>query len=111
MIGAVGELSYISSYQTLSGDKNWKSNQASMKLDKKLGAYMHRMGKAVNSLTAKSVPTGTKNSHAEGFLLAKHKHSHHDGAISPSSGMVLMDTPDRTRVTSSEGVGRGQCSI
>jgi hypothetical protein len=75
MIGAIGELSYISSYQTLSGDKKWKSNQASMKLNKKLGAYMHRRGKAVNSLTAKSVPTGKKNSRAEGFLLAKHKHT------------------------------------
>ena len=36
---------------------------------------MHRRGKAVNSVTAKSVPTGTKNSHTEGFLLAKHKHT------------------------------------
>ncbi len=29
----------------------------------------------VNSLTAKSVLAGTKNSHLEGFLLAKHKHT------------------------------------
>jgi hypothetical protein len=28
-----------------------------------------------NSFTAKSVPTGTKNSRSEGFLLAKHKHT------------------------------------
>ena len=36
---------------------------------------MRRRGKAVNSLTAKSVPTVTKNSREEGFLLAKHKHT------------------------------------
>jgi len=38
-----------------------------------------------------------KNSHSEGFLLAihlkhtAHKHHHHDGAVCPSSGMVLLD--------------------
>jgi hypothetical protein len=31
-------LSYISSYQTLSADKNWKSNKASMELVEKIGA-------------------------------------------------------------------------
>jgi hypothetical protein len=41
----------------------------------------------VNSLTAKSVLAGTKNSRLEGFLLAKHlkhtahKHHHHDGEL------------------------------
>jgi hypothetical protein len=33
-----------------------------------------------------------------------HKHCHNGGAICPSYGMVSMDTPDRTRVTSWEGV-------
>jgi hypothetical protein len=51
----------------------------------------------LNSLTAKSALAGTKNSRSEGFLLAKHlkhtahKHHHHDGAVCPSSGMVLLD--------------------
>jgi hypothetical protein len=51
----------------------------------------------LNSLIAKSVLAGMKNSHSEGFLLAKqlkhtaHKHHHHDGAVCPSSGMVLME--------------------
>jgi hypothetical protein len=30
---------------------------------------------SLNSLAVKSVPAGTKNSRAEGFLLAKHKHT------------------------------------
>ncbi len=37
-----------------------------------------------NSLLAKSIQVGTKNSSLEGFLLAKHtahKHPHHDGAV------------------------------
>ena len=36
---------------------------------------------SLNSLTAKCVPAGTKNSRSEDFLLAKHtshKHPHHD---------------------------------
>jgi hypothetical protein len=40
-----------------------------------------RIARLVNSLTAKCVPTGTKNSRSEDFLLAKHtshKHPHHD---------------------------------
>jgi hypothetical protein len=51
----------------------------------------------LNSLTTKSVPAGTKNSRLEGVLVAKHlkhtahKHNHHDGAVCPSSGMVLLD--------------------
>jgi hypothetical protein len=51
----------------------------------------------VNSLTAKSVSAGMKNSRSEAFLLAKHlthtahKHHHHDGPICPFSGMVLLD--------------------
>ena len=50
-----------------------------------------------NSLTAKSILAGTKNSRSEGFLLGKHlkhtahKHHHHDGAVCLSSGMVLME--------------------
>jgi hypothetical protein len=42
--------------------------------------------KSVNSLTAKCVPAGTKNSLLEDFLLAKHtsnKHPHHDEPFSP----------------------------
>jgi len=34
-----GQLSYISSYQTLSEDKIWKSYKTSKKLIKKMGAY------------------------------------------------------------------------
>ena len=34
-----------------------------------------------------------------------HKH-HHGGAICPSYVMVPLDTPDRTRATSSERVGQ-----
>jgi hypothetical protein len=70
--------------------------------------------KEITALTAKSVPAGTNNSCAEGFLLVKHlkhtahKHPHHDGAVSPSSRMVLMDTPNWTWVTSSKGVGQGR---
>ncbi len=40
----------------------------------------------VNSLTAKCVPVGTKNSLSEDFLLSKHtshKHPHHDEPFSP----------------------------
>ena len=37
-----------------------------------------------------------------------HKHHHHGGAVCPSYGVVSLDTPDTTRVTSSEGVGRGR---
>ena len=33
------------------------------------------------------------------------KHHHHGGAVFPSYGVVSMDTPDRIRLTSSEGVG------
>ena len=73
----------------------------------------------VNSLTAKFVPVGTKNSRPVGFYGRNstkstlhhkhnnHKHHHHGGAVCPSYGMGSMDPPDRTRVTSSEGVGRG----
>jgi hypothetical protein len=72
-----------------------------------------------NSLTAKSVPAGTKNSRPVGFYSRNstentlhhkhtiHKHYHHGGAVHPSFGVGSMDPPDRTRVISSEGVGRG----
>jgi len=36
-----------------------------------------------------------------------HNNHHHGGAVCPSYGVGSMDTPDQTRVTSSEGVGRG----
>jgi hypothetical protein len=50
-----------------------------------------------NSLTAKCIPAGTKNSLSEDFLLASHKHPHHDEPFPPSSAMVLMEehTPPR----------------
>ena len=35
-----------------------------------------------------------------------HIHKHHGGAICPSYGAVSLDTPDRTRATSPEGVGQ-----
>jgi hypothetical protein len=71
-----------------------------------------------NSLTAKSCYSGEKLRNLVGFygrnstdctLQHKHnyhKHHHHGGAVCPSYGVGSMDTPDQTRVTSSEGVGR-----
>ena len=95
----IEEISHIFHYQmsSLSEDNNWESDEGSMKLIKKQWSLIskHR-SLAANSLTAKSVPAGTKNSH---------KHPHHDRVVFPSSGMKFMDTPDWTRVTSSEGVG------
>jgi len=69
--------------------------------------------KTFNSLTAKSVPAETNNSRLEVFLLAKHlkhtaqKHHHHDRAVFPSSGMVLLDEHTPPPGTSSEWVGQG----
>ena len=75
--------------------------------------------KRINSLTAIRVLAGTKNSRPVGFYsrnstksTLNHKHNnpqhyHHGGAVCPSYGVGSMDPPDRTRVTSSEGVGRG----
>jgi hypothetical protein len=40
-----------------------------------------------------------------------HKHHHHGGAVCPSYGVLTMDTPDRTRVTPSEGVGQERFSF
>ena len=60
-------------------------------------------------LTPKSVLARTKNSRAEGLWLAKntsHKHPHHDGAVFPSSGMVLMEENTSPPRASSQGVGR-----
>ena len=48
-------------------------------------------GKVINSLTAKCVAAGTKNSLSEDFLLAKlssHKHPHHDEPFSPLASWV-----------------------
>ncbi len=59
----------------------------------------------INSLTPKSVPAGTKNSRSEGFLLVKHKHTNIPTMMEPFA--PPMDTPNRTRQPSSEGVGRG----
>ena len=72
-----------------------------------------------NSLTAKSCYGGEKHRNPVGFYSRNstkstlqhkhnyHKHHHHGGAVCPSFGVGSMDPPDRTRVTSSEGVGRG----
>ena len=35
-----------------------------------------------------------------------HKHHHYVGAVCPSYGMVSLNTPDRMRATSLEGVGQ-----
>jgi len=71
----------------------------------------------VNSLTAKSCYGGEKLRNPVGFYSRNstestlqhkhnyHKHHHHGGAVCPSYGVGSMDPPDRTRVTSSEGVG------
>jgi hypothetical protein len=40
-----------------------------------------------------------------------HKHHHHGGAVFPSYGVVSLDTPDRTRTTSLEGVGQERFSL
>jgi hypothetical protein len=40
-----------------------------------------------------------------------HKHHHHGDAVCPSYGVLTMDTPDRTRATSSEGVGKEQYGL
>jgi hypothetical protein len=73
----------------------------------------------VNSFTAIRVLAGTKNSRPVRFYSRNsmkstfnHKqnnpqHYHNGGAVCPSYGMGSMDPPDQTRVTSSEGVGRG----
>ncbi len=37
-----------------------------------------------------------------------HKHHHHGGTVCPYYGVISVDLPDRTRATSSEGVGRGR---
>jgi len=73
----------------------------------------------LNSLTAIRVLVGTKNSRPLEFYSRKstkvpqtptqqsHKYDHHGVAVCPSYGVGSMDPPDRMRVTSSEGVGRG----
>jgi hypothetical protein len=60
--------------------------------------------KSVNSFTPIRVLAGTKNLNSNTTI---NKHRHHGGAVCPSYGVVSLDTPDPTRVTSSEGVGRG----
>jgi hypothetical protein len=50
-----------------------------------------KIGKVINSLTAKCVPAGTKNSLSDDFLLAKlssHKHPHHDEPFSPLASWI-----------------------
>jgi hypothetical protein len=67
--------------------------------------------KGLNSLTAKSVLAGTKNSCSEGFWLAKlqaHKHPHHGEAVSISNGMGLVDPPNPMQGRTVRGVGGGR---
>ncbi len=58
-----------------------------------------------------------KNSHLEGFLLAKHlkhtahKHHHHDGTVFPSSAMVLLDERTPPPGASAEGVKQGRLQM
>ena len=40
-----------------------------------------------------------------------HKHHHNGSAVCPSYGVISMDTPDRTRVTYSKGVGQERCGL
>jgi hypothetical protein len=57
-----------------------------------------------------SVLTRMKNSHSEGFWLAKHKHTNIPTMMElfpPSSGMVLIDEHTATLGASLQGVGRG----
>jgi len=73
----------------------------------------------INSLTGKSCYGGEKHQNPVGFYSRNstestlqhkhnnHEHHHHGGAVCPSFGVGSMDPPDRTRVTSSKGVGRG----
>jgi hypothetical protein len=72
------------------------------------GAYAEGVGRNLffflflsvfNSLTPKSVPAGTKNSH---------KHPYHDGAVFLSCGMVLMDEHTPPPGAYAEGVGQGR---
>ena len=55
-----------------------------------------------------------KNSRLEKFLLAKNlkhtaqKHHHHDGAVCPSSSMVLLDEHTPSLGASAKGVVRGR---
>ena len=65
--------------------------------------------KTLNSLTPKSVLAGPKNSRSKDFWLAKHtahKYPHHDGAVFPSSGMVLFTERTPPPGASAEGVGQ-----
>ena len=68
----------------------------------------------MNSLTAKFVLAGTKNSRAEGFFASKTPETHssqtppHYGAVCPSSDMVLLDEHTPPPGASVKGVGQGR---
>jgi hypothetical protein len=65
----------------------------------------------INSLTPKSVPARTKKlslGRLFGSLEQAHKHPHHDGAICPSSGMVLLVERIPPLGAYVEGVGQGR---
>jgi hypothetical protein len=86
----------------------------SHKIDRSKWCFCVLCNFSLNSLTAKSVLAGSKNSRSEGVLLAKHlkhtahKHHHHDGAVCSSIGMVLMGEHTPPPGASLQGVGRGR---
>ncbi len=47
--------------------------------------FCQMLNSSINSFTAKSVLAGTKNSHFEGFWLAKHKHKNIPTMMEPFS--------------------------
>jgi hypothetical protein len=101
------------------GPGSWNKRTGRLICRRQKSNHLNSNDNDINSLTAKSVPAGTKNSRPVGFYSRNstestlhhkhtiHKHHHHGGAVRPSFGVGSMDPPDRTRVTSSEGVGRG----
>jgi hypothetical protein len=74
-------------------------------------------GTSTNRNTPIRVWAGTKISHPVGFISRNSteraitltqpppKHHHHGGAVCPYYGVVFVDHPNPTRVTSSKGVG------
>ena len=65
--------------------------------------------KDVKSLTAKSILAGTKDSHSEGFFLAKHtahKHPHHDELFSPPAACFLWNNVPHPREPLQKGLGK-----
>ena len=101
------------------GPGSWNKRTGRLICRRQKSNHLNSNDNDIYSLTAKSVPAGTKNSRPIGFYSRNsmestlhhkhtiHKHYHHGGAVRPSFGVGSMDPPDRTRRPSSEGVGRG----